>query len=864
MTLINSPIKQCVIQTLLSAICLLAWSFASIDMTHAAPAPEPKVDTPATQAQMVEDFDGTWKEGRWQFSLGHEFPGARGQFVRTTEGHTGQCGALEFDFRAGGNYVAAMLTLEGADPVAGARLWIKKPPGNKLTFRYTDQTGQTLQKAVYAPDDTWADVQVNFTGWTGHWQGANDGVIHGAPKKIAMLIENSGAIRGRLLMDEIRLIPGTPDAKLDMLTCDFVPMHFDPVEGWHMNGANGDPGTTVLNGKQWKFDFTKGAQWVVIRPNERALPGIPQQFRIRFRGNAEGHKFELHLGTHFMTFARSVPIPAGDGEHEVVIDAPPGHGWHWFGGENDGALHGPLRISGLYLSADGKQDSGALDLIDIRVKAVYPPQRACILQAEERVDGPQRQFVATLRNMNMTPKEAVVSWEIRDWSGKALGQGRKTIEMPAAAVPIEIVTPMPAGEHKFVEAVFTAEAPDEMISPTQAYFVAPITEIGSPIPEPESPIGMGLYLYRYWNTPDWRARMDKAAAMAQAAGVKWSREEFQWARIEPQKGQFDWAFYDEMVATAKRHGISVYGILSYWSPWTRPYTPEGIADYCRYATEVVKRYSKDIPDWEVWNEPNIFFWQGPPDMYADLLKQAYAAIKAVKPDARVLGCSTSQIDLHFIRRTMELGAPFDVLTIHPYRGTLYDPSFVANLKEVAELVKPRPVWITEMGWATHVPHNAMNDGFVPVTQRHQAELLARAYLDALGSGTVTNMSWYDFRNDGDDPLNFESNLGIMQHDFSPKPAFRAFATLTRLLYGKTKATMLDLGEGIMAFRFDAPAGGAGITALWSIAEDKTVSLPGTGPMILTDLMGDTTPLKSDGAKVQVKLRADVPVFLRSE
>ena len=36
-----------------------------------------------------------------------------------------------------------------------------------------------------------------------------------------------------------------------------------------------------------------------------------------------------------------------------------------------------------------------------------------------------------------------------------------------------------------------------------------------------------------------------------------------------------------------------------------------------------------------------------------------------------------------------------------------------------------------MGWATQVRHNGIDDGFSPVTQRRQAELLARAYLDAL-------------------------------------------------------------------------------------------------------------------------------------
>ena len=153
--------------------------------------------------------------------------------------------------------------------------------------------------------------------------------------------------------------------------------------------------------------------------------------------------------------------------------------------------------------------------------------------------------------------------------------------------------------------------------------------------------------------------------------------------------------------------------------------------------------------------------------------------RKVDPDALVLGCSTAGIDRKFIRRMLDLGAPFDILTIHPYRTTLDDRAFVIDLERAADLVRlpdgrRREVWITEMGWATNVPHNTLGQDFQPVTQRRQAELLARAYLDAIASGVAPNISWYDFRNDGTDPTNFEHNLGIVSRNFAPKPAYRAW------------------------------------------------------------------------------------------
>ena len=113
------------------------------------------------------------------------------------------------------------------------------------------------------------------------------------------------------------------------------------------------------------------------------------------------------------------------------------------------------------------------------------------------------------------------------------------------------------------------------------------------------------------NTETGNDSMDRAAAMAQAAGVKWSREEFSWSRIETQPGVYDFELYDHVVDTAIRHGISVHGLLGYGSRWTEPYTEQGIEDFCRWARAVVLRYRDRIKHWEIYNEPNIFFWSGP-------------------------------------------------------------------------------------------------------------------------------------------------------------------------------------------------------------------------------------------------------------
>ena len=124
------------------------------------------------ETRRVADFDSTWRDGRWTFSNGSEFPGARGQFARAkSAAHKGQWGGrLGFDFSGGGNYVAAILRLDRAPDVAAVRVWVRKPRGHRLTFRYTDQSGQTLQKGFLARDEQWTDAFIHVDGLVGRRQ----------------------------------------------------------------------------------------------------------------------------------------------------------------------------------------------------------------------------------------------------------------------------------------------------------------------------------------------------------------------------------------------------------------------------------------------------------------------------------------------------------------------------------------------------------------------------------------------------------------------------------------------------------------------------------------------------------------------
>jgi len=668
-----------------------------------------------------------------------------------------------------------------------------------------------------------------------------------------------------------RILSGSGFCAVSDISTSYIAYCFAPNENWRLL-SSGDRGATQWTDKKWSLDFFKGADWIALGPPDRCLLGKVAKIRLRARGTAKGHPVRLYLRTHFMTFHKTVGEFSDQGEQEIVVEGPPGPGWQWFGGENDGKIHGPLRVGEIRLEANGLKDRCALEMMSVTIDGSCPPDRLCVLVAETKTSGNQTLFEANVRSLSDVALKGKLIRRLRTWEGKELEQGQDEVEVPARGASLAVQIPLRAivPDLKFLEAEFELDVPGQKVPPAQAYWLAPREPHGDSTLRPESPFGMGIYLCRYRG-----AEMERVARAARDAGVKWSREDFQWGHIERQKGKFDWAFHDELLACARRNGITVYAIVAYFPSWSKGYTEEGVDEYVAFLKELVKRYKNDIRQWEIWNEPNIFFWQGPRELYATLLIKSYAAIKEADPTAEVLGLSTAGIDYGFIERMLALKTPFDILTIHPYRKVLDDQAFIADLKKVSDQVKlpdglRRPVWLTEMGWATHTPHNAIGQDFQPNTLRAQAELIARTYLCSIVSGVEPRTFWYDFRNDGDDPLYFEHNMGIMYRDFRPKPAYDAYATLTQVLEGKKFIGPVDAPEGTFAYRFvsEQPRK-ATVIALWNPKSDAEVSLEvNAAKATLVNTIGETRELEAmanpdlQGKRtVRVSLKKGAPIYL---
>jgi hypothetical protein len=661
-----------------------------------------------------------------------------------------------------------------------------------------------------------------------------------------------------------------PVANMKEVPFSYTVFNFNAAEGWLLS-AKGDKASSALSGRNLNLDFSGGAQSISISPTPVSMLGRVEKIRLKVKGTTKDHSVHLYIQTHFMIFHKAVGKFAGTGDQELVIDAPPGNGWQWMDGENDGEVHGPLRLLEIKIEGNSSAEQCRLELISLSIEGKIAEDKLCVMTSQSSPANDPVTYTAMVRSIADRPLKGTLSWTILSWDRKELEKGKREVTLATSAREniFSIKTSLKRPALKFAEAIFRLDIPGQSIPDADACWLSPNEVQTDTSLVSATSFGMGAYLGRYHGR-----ELEAMAIKAKESGVKWIREDFGWSDIETAKGKFDWAFTDSVVRLAKNNGISVYAIVAYWPSWTKAYSKEGIDDYVRFLKELVGHYKNDIHQWEIWNEPNIFFWQGPQEMYAELLMKSYIAIRDADSTAQVLGISTSGIDFDFIQKMLQMQAPFDILTIHPYRSVLEESKFINELKRASDMAvlpggKRRPVWITEMGWTTYNPHNSwVQEGFLPTPLRVQAELIVRTYLSCIISGTDPKVFWYDLRNDGTDPYNFEDNIGIMYKDFTPKPAYIAYSTMTRTLKGMKFIQTLTMPEGIFSGLFaDEREPGKKVIALWSPSADRSVDLEINSDMAtLVNTVGESSELKvltrPSGKFVNVQLKKGSPVYIR--
>ena len=294
-----------------------------------------------------------------------------------------------------------------------------------------------------------------------------------------------------------------------------------------------------------------------------------------------------------------------------------------------------------------------------------------------------------------------------------------------------------------------------------------------------------------------------------ASKSKWVRLFMDWSVIEDSDNQYSHRLdeFDTRIPRYNALGVNVLVVVSYSPAWAAPdklSPPRDVHKYAEFVADMARRFDGQngrplVKAWEIWNEPddNVHWRNGPqPDVYANLLKASYGAVKAANPAATVVTGGMVGNHFAFLEQLYARGAKgfFDAVGTHTdtaclkaapdffYRepdGRIGRFSFTAY-RETRQVMlnhgDPKPIWFTEIGWSSspgncHVP--GRTDERAGVSKAQQAEFLTQAYECLQADPYVEVALWFSLQDVSDSTL-YDHQLGLIGNDGLPKPAFSAF------------------------------------------------------------------------------------------
>jgi hypothetical protein len=341
-------------------------------------------------------------------------------------------------------------------------------------------------------------------------------------------------------------------------------------------------------------------------------------------------------------------------------------------------------------------------------------------------------------------------------------------------------------------------------------------------PVDDTPVALDAAMSWFYSEPE---QIKGACTLAKLAGVRWVRDRASWPELQPQRGQ--WAGgsrYERSMRIQHEEGLKILQVNHASPPWASTngsHFPEDLRDVYAFYKGLATRW-RDLADAiEPWNEPDIIEFGGHTGCeIASFQKAAYLALKAADPDKPV--CATV-FAIDRPETLDEYGANevypyFDRYDLHHY---IKFPDYPRAYGRHRAISAGRPMWTTEFNlpviWADEKTKEPSDEEL-----RFQSNRVGKAFALALHEGM--EKGFYFILGDY-----VERNLqyGIIHKDFTPRPAYVAFAAVGRLLNGAKPIGRVNLGDDkLFAYAFATQVDGEARETIvaWSETQPTVVEV----------------------------------------
>jgi hypothetical protein len=312
--------------------------------------------------------------------------------------------------------------------------------------------------------------------------------------------------------------------------------------------------------------------------------------------------------------------------------------------------------------------------------------------------------------------------------------------------------------------------------------------------------------------------------LTKGMGFNWVKQQVEWFRYEPNKGDYQFGGLDNLVNQANAAGINVLFSVVKAPEWARggqdmsvAGPPNNPGDYADFIGAMAAHFKGRVKAYEIWNEQNLHYEWGnqpiDPGRYMALLCGAYRAVKAQDGGATVVSGALTPTGVNSDRAWDDvryLGAMArgglrgcaNAVGAHPsgYNNPATAPVgwnnpgepqfkghrsfYFRGTMESYRKATGMPVWATEFGWATVENLGAGPAGGYEYagqnSEGEQAQFLVDAFNLARSWGWagpmfVWNMNFAPVSGAGDEKAAFS----LVRSDWAPRPAYEALKSMKK-------------------------------------------------------------------------------------
>lgn len=327
-------------------------------------------------------------------------------------------------------------------------------------------------------------------------------------------------------------------------------------------------------------------------------------------------------------------------------------------------------------------------------------------------------------------------------------------------------------------------------------------------------------------------------------GAKRIRLQGGWAKCEKVKGRYDFAWLDAVIPDAAAQGVSPWVELSYGNPLYEgggeaklmgriPTSAEGLAAWDNWVRAIVTRYKDQVPEWEIWNEPDGNPLNTGTELGVFYIRTA-RLVKSIQPGARLMALGMASVTkLDWMRdfyEVLERENALDLVDVQTYHGYAANPDeSYPKIEEMRRLVwsyNPKIVFMQGENGAPSTP-SAQTIGALRQydwSETTQAKWDLRRMLGDHGRGIATNLfTISDIHYAAGDHMTGVNTKGLLKTNPDktierPKLAYRAaqhvFTVFDDQWLPAGENQPVVSGENVAAFGYRHRAGKGTLVTLW--------------------------------------------------